>query len=149
MTNLQEELLNQLAGLHFVQFLDTGTEELLRQVFGLLLGELVFMDDTQNKSALTIRAVPAITSRFDRRTVTVAVHWVGVSVRHNMEAMTAVAAMAAIGPSTIRHETGVLNFLINRLLKQTVESGDFSLYLGDVVEFRLDRGGEAVATVVR
>jgi len=150
LTNLRKEFLDELAGLHFVQLLDANAEELLRQVFRLWLRELILVDDTQDEPALSLRAVPAITSRFERSpvtvTVTVAVHWIGASVWHNMETMTAVAA---IGSSIFRHKTGMLDLLINRLLEQTVKPGDFSLCLGDVGEFSFDGGGEAVTDVLR
>jgi hypothetical protein len=59
--DFDEQVFNQLGSLHLVELLHADTEELDGQIFGFLLVHFVVTDDAQNKTALTIRAVPRIT----------------------------------------------------------------------------------------
>ncbi len=73
-TGLDEQIFNQLGGLHLVEHFDANTEQLLGQIFGYLLRDAgVLVDDAKDESALTVCTVPGITDRFCLRMLSVAV----------------------------------------------------------------------------
>ena len=123
--------------MHLVELLDADTEELKREIFGLLLIHLVVTDDAQDEPALTIRAVPRVS----------------ISARLLMTVVTVVGLMSAdvapIAVSGLRNKPGVLDFLIDRALQKIIELLAFGFDLADVREFDFDGYREAVAAVLR
>ena len=129
--SFNQQILDQLRGLHLVEGFDTQAEELHGQILGYLLCDAgVLVDDAKDESLLAVRALPLITDRFGLLVAvltTIAVDLVGAAV-------VVVTVSIAVGVLTIglRDVTGILNFLINGLLQELVELLDLCLCLGDV-----------------
>jgi hypothetical protein len=109
-----EQFLDDLAGLHLVEFLDADAIELLGEILSVLHLHLVLVHDALDKSLLAGGAVPDLALRFGLRTVAIGVvsavscDGVGATVLGCV-----VVAVGAIRSITLRDETGVLDFLVN------------------------------------
>lgn len=58
---LFQQFLDQLTGLHLVEFLDSDAEELLGCRLHVVFVELVLFDDAEDEALLTIGAAPCVT----------------------------------------------------------------------------------------
>ena len=135
-TCLDEQIFNQLGSLHFIELLHADTKELKRQVFRILFLHLVVTDDAQDKTALTICAVPRIS----------------ISTRLLMTIVTVgllVPDIVSIAVSGLGNISDMLDFLIDRVLQKFVKLPHFLFDLGDVREFDFDGCTEAMAAELR
>ena len=146
---LDEQILDELAGLHLVELLHTDTEEHLGQIFRDLFGDAgVLVDDAKDKTLLAVGAVPGITHSFRLLVLSVAV--LATITVNPIGAAVAIAVPVAIAVSVgFRNKAGVLDFLIDGVLQKFVELLNFRFDLGDVGEFDFNRCAKTVTAELR
>ena len=137
LTGFDEQILNELRSLHFIDLQDTDAKELLGQIFDILLVHLVLVDDAQDEPTLTLCAVPDNVAAIFRDAGAVDV----------LLGMTVSRILGTIAGA--RDEASVLNFLVHGLLEKLVKPLTFRLDLGQIGEFDFDGDAEAVAAEFR
>ncbi len=141
-----------MAGLHLVEFPDAEAIELLGEILSVLHLHLVLVHDALDEALLAGGAVPGFTLRFGLGALAVVPIGVGAAVSADLICAAVlglvVVAIGAIRSIAFRDKTGVLDLLVNGVLKELVELLDLCLGLGDVRELDFDGGAEAVAAVL-
>lgn len=132
---LDEQFLDDLAGLELIEFLDADTIELLGHVIGILHLHVVLIDDALDEALLTVGAVPDVTGRLRLRIIrpAVSVELIGAAVLGLLSRFFGLGA-----------ETDVLNLLIDGVLEELVEPLTLGVDFGDVREFNIYGDAETV-----
>ena len=133
---LDEQIFNELAGLHLVELLDADSEELVGQIIDLALVEIVLVDDALDEALLTVGAVPAVADSRGLMVAVGAVDPVGAAVA--VGSVTVPIAGTVVAKARTGNKAGLLDFLIDGVLEKPVELLAFGLDLGEVGEFDFD-----------